>query len=125
MPISYNIDETRQRIYTRLAGVITYEELRSHMYAEAGEQAASFSELIDCSGATTEITEEEVRRLAAARRVIAQRQPPGPVAVVVTDSVLRGVLRRYEMLTEQVRPLRFFVEASEAEQWLDVAVCPR
>lgn len=119
MPISYYIDAARQRIYTRAEGIITYEELRTHMYSEAGEVAASFSELIDCSSATTEITQEEVRRLAAARRVIAKRQPPGPVAVVATDSVFHGVLRMYEMLTDQVRSFRVFSSAREAEQWLD------
>jgi hypothetical protein len=119
MPISYRIDETRRRIYTRAEGVVTYAELRAHMNAEAGEPAASYSELFDCSGATTDVTPEDVRRLAWERQEVARRQPPGPVAVVATDDLFFGMLRMYDMLTERVRPLRVFRHRQEAEQWLD------
>jgi hypothetical protein len=105
MPISYRIDETRRRIYTRAEGVVTYAELRAHMNAEAG--------------ATTDVTPEDVRRLAWERQEVARRQPPGPVAVVATDDLFFGMLRMYDMLTERVRPLRVFRHRQEAEQWLD------
>jgi hypothetical protein len=118
MPVRYRIDEARQRIYTRAEGVVSYEELRTHIYSEAGELAASYGELFDCSGATINITSEEIQRLASARRAIGQRQPPGPLAVVATDPSFIAMLRRYYRLTEQVRPLRVFGDVREAESWL-------
>jgi hypothetical protein len=119
VPISYRIDEARKRIYTRGDGLVDYETLRAHMFSEAGEPAASYSELIDFSGATTNLTSEDVRLLASARRAIAQKQPPGPVAMVATDKMFFGMMRMYYMLTDQVRPLRVFGDVQEAERWLD------
>lgn len=119
MPIRYRIDETRQRIYTHAEGVINYEELRAHMYSEAGESAASYGELFDGSTATTNLTIEEIQKLASARRAIGQRQQPGPLAVVATDSPFIAMMRKYYRLTDKVRPLRVFPDAREAEQWLD------
>ena len=119
MPIRYLIDEARQRIYTRAEGLVNYEDLRAHMYAEAGELAASYSEVFDCSGATTNLTPEETQKLASARRAIGQRQQPGPLAVVATDASFIGMWRMYQRLTEQVRPFRVFSDVPEAEQWLD------
>jgi hypothetical protein len=119
VPISYRIDEARKRIYTRGEGLVNYEDLRAHMFSEAGEPAASYSELVDVSDATTDVTPEEIRHLASARRAIAQRQQPGPVAVVATDEMFFGMMRMYHMLTDQVRPLRVFSSVQEAERWLD------
>jgi hypothetical protein len=121
MSITYRIDETRKRIYTQAEGLVTYEDLRNHMFSEAGEPAASYSELVDFSGATTDITKEEIHLMASARRTIAKRQQPGPVAVVATDRTLHGMMRMYQMLTDQVRPFRVFDDATEAGLWLDAA----
>jgi len=119
MPIRYRIDDARRRIYTRAEGVVNYEELRTHMYAEAGERAASYAELLDCSAATTNVTPDEVQKLASARRAIAKSQPPGALAVVAADTEFSNMLRMYYRLTNQVRPLRVFSDEREAERWLD------
>jgi hypothetical protein len=119
MPISYYIDETSQRIYTRAEGLVTFAELHAHMNAEESSPAASYSEIFDCSGATTNITSEQIRLLAAERQTIANRQPAAPVAVVATNNVFFGMLRMFDVLTEHVRPLRVFRNAQEAERWLD------
>jgi hypothetical protein len=119
MPISYRVDEARQRIYTLAEGVVSYQELRTQIYSEAGELAASYGELFDGRGVTTNLTPEEIQRLAAARRAIGQRQMPGPLAVVATDNSFINMLRTYYRLTEQVRPLRVFTEVQEAERWLN------
>lgn len=120
MPISYRIDETRRRLYTRAEGLVTFAEMRAHVNTELSDEAAAYGELIDCSHATTNVTPAEIRRLAMERKKVGARQRrPGPVAVVATDNLFFGMLRIYDALTETIRPLQVFRNPQEAEKWLD------
>lgn len=119
MPISYNIDHEKRRIYSRATGVITYDDLLAHMRADVGDDVSSYSELLDCTAATSSLTANEIRKLADERKAIALRHPPGPVALVATSDVFFGMLRIFDMLTDEVRPIRVFRTLSQAEIWLD------
>ncbi|MEP6848248.1 MAG: hypothetical protein ABI999_05280 [Acidobacteriota bacterium] len=120
MPISFQIDAAAKRIYTVATGVITYDDLRTHMNADVPAEVAVFPEIIDCSNATTDLMADQVRRLAAERERIANsRSGAGPVAVVATDDLFFGMLRMFDMLTSRVRPLQVFRNMTDAERWLD------
>jgi hypothetical protein len=119
MAISFHIDTVNKRIYSKAEGLITFEDLFNHIGAEVGPEVARYSEIFDCSGATTNLTVEHVRRLAEERRKIGESQPGGPTAVVATNDLFFGMLRMFDMLTETVRPLRVFRDMKAAEAWLD------
>jgi hypothetical protein len=119
MAISFHIDTVNKRIYSKAVGLVTFSDMLNHMRAEVGPEAASYPEIFDCTGATTNLTVDEVRRLADERRQISQLQQSGPVAVVATNDLFFGMLRMFDMLTETVRPLRVFRDMTAAEQWLD------
>jgi hypothetical protein len=120
MPIHSRIDEAHRRLYTRAEGLVTFAEMRAHVRMDLSPDAATYGELIDCSGATTDVSGDEIRQLARERqRVDAQQRRPGPVAIVATDNVFFGMLRMYDTLTDRVRPIRVFRDSREAEQWLD------
>lgn len=119
MAISFHIDTVNKRIYSKAEGLVTFKDLLNHIKAEVGPEAAGYPEIFDCSGATTNLTVEQVRMLADERRKIAQSHPAGPTAVVATNDLFFGMLRMFDMLTETVRPLRVFRDMKAAEQWLD------
>lgn len=120
MPIHLRIDDVRRRLYTRAEGLVTYAEMRAHVYTELSPEAATYGELVDCSGATTDVTGDEIRQLARERQKVDELQRrPGPVAIVATDNVFFGMLRMFDMLTQRVRPIRVFREMRDAVQWLD------
>jgi len=119
MAINFHIDRGNKRIYSKAVGLITFEDLLSHMRAEVGPEVATYSEVFDCTGATTNLNVEQVRLLADERRHIAQTQPAGPTAVVANNDLFFGMLRMFDMLTETIRPLRVFRDIRSAEQWLD------
>ena len=120
MPISYRIDDARRRLYTRAEGLVTYAEMRAHVHTELSPEAAAYGELIDCTGATTNVSVGEIRQLASERRRVDERQRrPGPVAVVATNDLFFGMLRMYDALTETIRPIQVFRDVREAERWLD------
>ena len=119
MPISYNIDNRKRRIFSHASGHITAADLRDHMYAEVGAEAVSYSEIFDCSNATTDLTGEDIRKLAAQRQQIAETRPSGAVAVVAPTDLFFGLFRMFDMLTDEVRPIRVFRSFPDAEKWLD------
>jgi hypothetical protein len=119
MPISYTIDHEKKRIYTRATGVVTFDELLAHMRAESGQPAASYSEIFDCTDATTNINSADVRVLVDHRKRIAEVQEPGPVAIVATNDLFFGMFRVFDMLTDEVRPIRVFRSVDQAGEWLD------
>lgn len=120
MPISYTIDEAGKRIFTRCEGVVTYAELRAHMNAEIDITAASYCEIFDCADAVTNITPLDIRELVGERKKVARLRPPAPVAVVTANDKFFALFRMFDMLTEDIRPMRVFRTRDEAEAWLEV-----
>jgi hypothetical protein len=125
MPISLHIDDIHRRLYTRAEGLVTYAEMSAHIHTRLSPEAATYGELFDCSGATTNVTADEIRQLAMERQMVneqqqqQQQQQPGPVAIVATDNVFFGMFRMFDVLTERIRPLRVFRDKGQAVQWLD------
>ncbi|HEY2867463.1 MAG TPA: hypothetical protein VGJ02_10260 [Pyrinomonadaceae bacterium] len=119
MAINFHIDTVNRRIYSKASGLVTLADLLKHIKSEVDPEVARFSEIFDCTGATTDLTVEQVRMLAEARRQIARSQPASPTAVVATNDLFFGMLRMFDMLTETVRPMRVFRDLKSAEQWLD------
>ena len=120
MPITLRIDRTQRRLFTRAEGLVTYAEIRAHIHSDLSPEEASYGELVDCSGATTNVTAAEIRQLAGERKRVGEGQlQPGPVAIVATDSVFFGMFRMFDILTEKVRPIRVFRDSVAAVEWLD------
>lgn len=120
MPLRLQIDETRRRLYTRAQGLVTYADLRAHVHTELSPAAATYGEIFDCSGATTNITADEIRQLARERQQVDdQQRRPGPVAIVATDNAFYGMFRMFDVMTERLRPLQVFRDVGEAVKWLD------
>ena len=119
MAINFHIDRVNKRIYSKAVGLITFEDLLAHMKADVEPEVVHYSEIFDCTDATTNLTVEQVRKLSEERRQIAQSQPAGPAAVVATNDLFFGMFRMFDMLTETIRPIRIFRDIKAAEEWLD------
>ena len=119
MPIYYYIDDARRRVYSRCEGLVTFEDFLAHMNAEEDLPGASYGEIFDCTGASTDITPEQIRALAAERETIAERRIAAPVAIIADDTNLFEMMQILDMLTEQIRPMQVFPNAEAAAQWLD------
>lgn len=118
MPIELTLDNDKERIYSRASGTITFEVLRAHMHRRLEADIAHIPELLDLTEATTEMTESEIRKLADERKAMAGATTGGPTAVVATSDLFFGMFRMFDILTEEVRPMRIFRDKTEAENWL-------
>jgi hypothetical protein len=119
MPISYVIDQDLRLIRSRAEGVVSFADLSAHMRTELGSEFSTYPELFDCTQATTDLTAEQVRKLVQSRAEIAKHHKAAPVAIVATNDVLYGMLRMFDALTNELRPIRVFRDMRQAEEWLN------
>ena len=119
MSISFTVNNHKKRIYSHATGNLTFEDIFFHMRQAVGTEAASYSELFDCMGASIRLTPAEIKMLAEHRKTLAEAYPPGPVAIVANPDVYLSVFRMFDGLTKGVRPLEVFSTFSNAESWLD------
>jgi hypothetical protein len=120
MPIHYVIDRAHGRMMTRAGGVVTFHDLNAHLDVEQRNRDLHRPELIDASGATTDLTPEQVRRLVRRAADMLRDVQLGPTAIVTTDDVAFGMARMYSILAEGVGVnAEVFRDVNAATHWLD------
>jgi hypothetical protein len=125
MPITIEVDHARRRVFTRARGNITYDEIRAHLSDQARLQGLAYPELVDATGATTDLTSKEVRELVTRTRDLLRHGPLGPTAIVATHDVLYGMARMYEILAgDDGVAVGVFRSVADAERWLSAEDLP-
>ena len=125
MAIRFVIDRVLQRMFTHADGVVTYADLTEHLNAEERERGLGLPELIDASGATTNVKTAEVVRLVQRAARTSQSVPLGPTAIVVQDAAAFGMARMYSILMDRVgAPVGVFRDRAEAISWLESISSP-
>jgi hypothetical protein len=120
MPISHAIDRTLGRMHTLAEGLVTFDELNTHLDIEALERGLELPELFDARGAITNVTADQVRRLVARAHATSQTRALGPTAVVTDNDHFYGMARMYAILCEHVgAPVEVFRDVEAALEWLD------
>lgn len=120
VPIHYVIDHVHRRMVTRADGVVTFHEINAHLDVEQRNRDLHRPELIDASGATTDLTTEQVRRLVRRAADMLREVQLGPTAIVTTDDVVYGMARMYSILAEGVGAnAEVFRDVQSATRWLD------
>jgi hypothetical protein len=120
MGITYVVDHARRRVLTRADGVITFADITAHIDAETGDRPASYQELFDATGTTTDLTAEQVQTMVQRASQAFQKEPIGETAIVATEPVVFGLARMYAILCEHAGvPVEVFRTVAAAELWLD------
>src|SRR6478752_5325278 len=68
--ITYVLDRDRRRMRARAEGLVTYADVVAHLNVGEGEGAAGYDALFDATGATTDLTADQVRALALRARAL-------------------------------------------------------
>lgn len=120
MPIHYVIDHVHGRLVTRADGVVTFHDINAHLDVEQRNGDLHRPELVDASGATTDLTAEQVRRLVQRAADMLRDVQLGPMAIVANNDVVYGMARMYSMLAEGVGAnAEVFRDVESAARWLD------
>jgi hypothetical protein len=124
MPISYQLDLTRNLILTAASGVLTDDDVLTLKRQLATDPAvrAGMSELSDVRGVTDlQVTTQGVRRMVWHDARLEPNAPAPRIAIVATQDVIFGMARMYQQLASDARPeVGIFRDYNEALQWLVV-----
>ncbi len=123
MPVTYEIDVARGRIYTTCAGNVTLPQVMAHFEALERDAARprQLDVLLDLTGVTT-LPEGPQLRAAADRVGLVEHLVFGACAIVADREALFGVARIFEVYARgHFSAIRTFRQRTEAEEWLDVA----
>lgn len=122
MPIYYERDASRRRVVATSVGAVTLSDALAIIDREA-ENAWSWGVLYDARASDDVPTSADVLSIVKHVGMLTTKHGPrGPVALVVGDSALHKMGRRYASLGELTAlDVRVFTTLDEAENWLDLS----
>ena len=121
MPVTYQIDKTKNIIHTRCIGPVTIEEVIDHFRVlERDPNCPNHVDvLLDLSEQTSIPTNENLRDVTREIGRIRNNVQFGACAIVACSDALFGMLRMLEVFTEEYfGQSHVFRTTSEAEAWL-------
>ena len=120
MPIRFTYDRTISLLITTAEGLISFEDIDRHLDEESREGALAFREIVDATGAQTNLTPEQTRQLVARLQNVMKTHSLGPTAIVTENDVVFGMARIVGILTDlQGGPhIQVFRSFDEALRWL-------
>jgi hypothetical protein len=129
VPLRPSFDERVHCVLVRGTGVITLDDVLTLIRtARAHVDHRMWPMLVDARGATTDLTVEDVDRLAAAVQNAHDTQGPrGHVAIVADDETMYGRMLAYEAKCAAfgVSYIRVFRQYNDADRWLDIVAAAR
>lgn len=126
MPIDHRIDAERRLVVAQAKGELTIEEILSYQREVLSRpEVAGFDELVDVRGverfvgATAERARTIARLSASSDR---PGEPPGRMAIVVSDELGFGLARMYESVRDTTpgsnKQIKIFRDHDEALRWV-------
>jgi len=101
-------------------GHVTAEEIAESIRALVEANVPEFAKIVDVAGSASELTREQVERIAALLRGGPEGAPRGPVAFVVNPQ-RTGFAEAFAEVTQGERPVQLFSSLHAARRWLKEA----
>jgi hypothetical protein len=118
MGITFRFDREKSLVLTEVEGVVTYEDISTHLVAERKACGLSWPEIIDARAATPSVTAGEVRALVWLLHSLGETNDIGPTAFVVATQVAFGLIRMAGMWCGNMCTIAPFWTREEAEAWI-------
>ncbi len=125
MPITYEIDKTRNIIRTRCTGDVSFEEVVSHFKDLLRDPACPprLHVLLDLTTLTSVPTSEQIARVSDEIRAVSTKIRFDTCAIAVSSDLIYGMMRMFEAFAEENFGItRTFRSLEEAERWLQKQV---
>jgi len=118
--IEYVTDQARGWLVTTAQGAVTLEEVDAHLDLEERNSDLGRPELIDARSATTNVTADQVRRLAHRAADMLSSVRLGPTAIVTDNDVVFGMSRMYSVFAQRTgAAVEVFRDFDAASAWLE------
>lgn len=120
MPIHMDILRIDRLVVFVARGHVTAEEIAESIRALVEANVPGFAKIVDVAGSASDLTREQVERIAALLRGGPEGASRGPVAFVVNPQ-RTGFAEAFAEVTQGERPVELFSSLHAARRWLKEA----
>jgi len=117
MPLRMDISRLHRLVMIVAEGQISAEEIGSMVESLIEANVPGFAKIVDVSRAKSELTRDQVEKVAALLRGPAGDTTRGPVAFIINPERI-GFANTFSDLTEGERPVQLFHSIHEARAWV-------
>ncbi len=118
MPLRMDISPLNRLVIIVARGQITADEIAANTKALIDANVPGYAKIIDVSQAKSELTREQVDKVASLLRGPPGDASRGPVAFVINPE-REGFANVFADLTKGERPIQLFRSIHDARAWLD------
>jgi hypothetical protein len=120
MPLHVDISRLDRLVVIVARGQISADEMAAVKRQVVEGNVRTYAKIIDVSQGRSELTREEVQKIADLMRGAPDEAPRGPVAFVIDPNSI-GFPNMFADITEAERPIRLFRSLHEARAWIERA----
>lgn len=117
MPIYMDILRIERLVVIVARGHVTAEEIAENTRSLMAANVPGFAKIIDVAGSASDLTREQVQRIADMLRGGPDSPLRGPVAFVVNPA-RQGFAEAFAEVTQGDRPIELFTSLHAARSWL-------
>jgi hypothetical protein len=118
MPLHMDISPLHRLVVIVARGHITAEEIAATKRQIVEANVREYAKIIDVSQGKSELTREQVQKVADLLRGAPADKSRGPVAFVINPDRI-GFANMFADVTQGERPIQLFRSLHEARAWLD------
>ena len=120
MPIYMDILRIERLVVIVARGHVTTDEIAENTKTLIAANVPGFSKIIDVAGSASDLTREQLQRIADLLRGGQDSHSRGPVAFVVNPA-RQGFAEAFAEVTQGERPIELFTSLHAARSWLKQA----
>ena len=117
MPIHMDISRMNRLVVIIAKGHVTADEIGASTKALVEADVPGYAKIIDTTGSSSDLSRDQVEKIAALLRGHPKDRSRGPVAFVVNPD-RRGFADAFAEVTQGERPIRLFKSLHAARKWL-------
>ena len=121
MPISYRIDESLRLVFTTAQGVLTRQDVLTHLQRlrEDPDFDPSYNQLVDLRAVIEFAMSAAELRMITVYRLFNEKSRR---AIVADEDITFGMARMYEVFREDApEDIKLFRDMADARRWLGLA----
>jgi hypothetical protein len=117
MPIYMDISRMNRLVVIVAKGHVTADEIAANTRTLVEADVPGYAKIIDTTGSNSDLTREQVDKIATLLRGDPKDRTRGPVAFVVNPD-RKGFADAFAEVTQGERPIRLFKSLHSARKWL-------
>ena len=119
MPVQWTISHPTRLVIAVAKDNLRLQDIESYLDGVVAAGALSYRKIFDTTGASVQLSEDDLMALGARIRAYIPMGRIGPLAIVAATERSYGQARMFMALAEADRPIKIFRELHAARRWLD------